>query len=578
MNGTKAGFLYYGLKEVIYGKRLFMEYIMQSEAIREHIVKQIIEKHLEEELHSYVEHIGDQCLIRLRLCDEDLELVFDRLFLNRTRHIFKKNDDTITEYIATSMQYNGEQFEIDLTYFIVYALIHNQQCVEYMQSVWNEDECCQLLEYQEYRSSMFEGLFPTEQIWRVRTLLGFLEKLRKETEYGNSYRQLMDIIYAGYKSDRNRFKKRKVITGGNLRDFYGADCERGEHPVTILAHMSIQLLIMDDLGVRFWIDFDILPVLPLWKSYGNELCSGFLREEETEEEKDQNKNVLNRFMEKYQTVSNIPKITMTENAGNMESTLASVMSMYQLNFRILENFELTEEEVQQLIKQNDSWTIKSYWTMLLTAQLCKCLKQSREAYLNHSMENQNIKSWKTREEKEVLTKLNREYMQKLNYLQEKMTGSDTVIMQLEREVNRLREKEAAQNLLFQKQKQELTALRSYVHGIGECEESKREEQKPEQEKILRWQQEKVLVVGGHVNWQNKLKLMFPSWQFLASDKNNISREVIQGKKYIIFHTEILTHASYYKILAHRFDEQKILYVHSNNVQMCVQELERQWGM
>lgn len=51
--------------------------------------------------------------------------------------------------------------------------------------------------------------------------------------------------------------------------------------------------------------------------------------------------------------------------------------------------------------------------------------------------------------------------------------------------------------------------------------------------------------------------------------------VIANKKYIIFNTDILNHALYYKIMNQRKEGQKVLYVHGCNVNRTLQQIRKQ---
>ena len=87
--------------------------------------------------------------------------------------------------------------------------------------------------------------------------------------------------------------------------------------------------------------------------------------------------------------------------------------------------------------------------------------------------------------------------------------------------------------------------------------------------------EKMLIIGGHINWQRKMKQYLPRSQFLSSDNLHFDNSVLHCKRYIIFNTDVLKHGLYYKIIGQRKKEQKILYVHGNNIDKILQDINRQ---
>lgn len=86
---------------------------------------------------------------------------------------------------------------------------------------------------------------------------------------------------------------------------------------------------------------------------------------------------------------------------------------------------------------------------------------------------------------------------------------------------------------------------------------------------------RVIVIGGHVNWQKRFREQFPQWQFMSADKNNYDGESIRSKEVIIVNTAVLKHSCYYRVLAERGENQILLYVNGSNPERCMQELIEQ---
>lgn len=123
------------------------------------------------------------------------------------------------------------------------------------------------------------------------------------------------------------------------------------------------------------------------------------------------------------------------------------------------------------------------------------------------------------------------------------------------------------------QKQELDELRAYVIGMSEKYAIETDFHHSER-MYCEWKQRKVIVVGGPEVWQRKLREIFPAWKFVGAQRD-VSAQCLEGRKYIVCNTRILTHACYRRIQTLRNREQMVLYVHSSVPERCLQELERQ---
>ena len=94
---------------------------------------------------------------------------------------------------------------------------------------------------------------------------------------------------------------------------------------------------------------------------------------------------------------------------------------------------------------------------------------------------------------------------------------------------------------------ELITLRNYVYSLSQespvIEESKLEDMKNVIAK------KRIIIIGGHINWINKMKKEFPNWRFLDA---NISRtndgKLVEGADIVYFFTDHLSHGTYGKFV------------------------------
>lgn len=58
---------------------------------------------------------------------------------------------------------------------------------------------------------------------------------------------------------------------------------------------------------------------------------------------------------------------------------------------------------------------------------------------------------------------------------------------------------------------------------------------------------KVLVIGGHVNWQNKLKEIYPEFSYIASDNVNFNVGMLKTADLVFFNILHCSHTLYYRV-------------------------------
>lgn len=132
-----------------------------------------------------------------------------------------------------------------------------------------------------------------------------------------------------------------------------------------------------------------------------------------------------------------------------------------------------------------------------------------------------------------------------------------------------RESRAVTEEKYADSEEELTDGRK-VNGDGKARNAVESKESAMAERL-----ERSIVIGGHKNWQKKMRRCLPDSQFLASDYMHFDPAVLRNKKYIIVNTDILKHGLYYKIMSERKKGQKIVYVHGNNVDRVIQEIAEQ---
>lgn len=78
---------------------------------------------------------------------------------------------------------------------------------------------------------------------------------------------------------------------------------------------------------------------------------------------------------------------------------------------------------------------------------------------------------------------------------------------------------------------------------------------------------RITIIGGHTNWTNKLKHIFPAWNYIyLKAADNIDFSIINNSDFVYFFTDCLKHSTYYKAIGIlRNNQTPYNYIHSVNI-------------
>ena len=126
---------------------------------------------------------------------------------------------------------------------------------------------------------------------------------------------------------------------------------------------------------------------------------------------------------------------------------------------------------------------------------------------------------------------------------------------------------------YEEDRDELIALREFVYNSEHDEEDAVQEDKLPEMKVY-IADKNVVIIGGHVNWQNKLKEMFPDWKYVSlTSFKTVDGSMLENKDKVYFYTDYISHTSYYKFIA-AVRERKIPfgYIGSYNLDKVVRQI------
>lgn len=228
------------------------------------------------------------------------------------------------------------------------------------------------------------------------------------------------------------------------------------------------------------------------------------------------------------------------------------------------------------MEQDEKWNRKKYGYILVIACLCKYINELEQLYLENSGQNGELEYWEEKQELQKLKKQIKEYEKMTELLHDEKKKMEEVLWKQEQQIDKLQVLLKETEEKYQKDKQELSALRTYVYVTDKKESDLMPELETlDLERMEFWKNKKVLVLGGHIHWQNKLKDLFPGWQFLSAGQSALLGEIVKGREIIVCNTSILDHSCYYKLMAEKEKGQKLIYTNSSNIQKCISELNAQ---
>lgn len=572
-----------------------------SAGARHTVMEMLMESGETEGLFRLIDAENGGAGLEARWGDDELERVFEAVYSKRLRNRREKLPEEARFFLAPIFELDHREIHVDSLPFLIYAMVRNQRCRTALKEATDReaDRCYEAYRESDLREAAFFCWFLQEDRELARNAAGLLLLARRQAE-GERCRVLMEILNLGYKPLRNQIKKLNAFSGDNFSAALDDNSDMAEN----LSRMMVQMAIAEDLGIPVLHDYLFYIVLQMLLIYEEEMMSppagpACTREGERCYRKLQKENP---YLESYHASFYLAGSETMERGkagnamgaretGKTASAPASPLPggkwgiasppepmellflHYRLHPRMLAGIRLERRECEQIFSLFGALSEEEYESILLAATLCKYIEQLHRRCEENQLEELRCRTRQI-EERERQLVLRQEQLEQRERLiagqreaLERLAGDQTQkIQKLENALRELVER-------HEKEKEELASLRSFAYQLR----AGQEEELPAhgREKLEGLRIEKSLVIGGHSNWQKKMRCHFPNSHFLACDNRNFDPSILRNKRYIIFNTDILKHASYNRIMAERKKGQKILYVHGNNVERCLGELAGQ---
>lgn len=168
-----------------------------------------------------------------------------------------------------------------------------------------------------------------------------------------------------------------------------------------------------------------------------------------------------------------------------------------------------------------------------------------------------------------------DYLQELSELRKKINEQEQenrFLRNQYRQEKNYREELEKVNRRYEEERDELISLREYAYRSEQEQLPLESDEVTDLDEKIRDKQ--IVIIGGHINWINKLKQQFPKWLYIHPDSYKlVDGKILNGKEKVYFFTDYMNHVSYAKYIA-AVRERKIPfgYLGSRNIDYLVRQI------
>lgn len=120
---------------------------------------------------------------------------------------------------------------------------------------------------------------------------------------------------------------------------------------------------------------------------------------------------------------------------------------------------------------------------------------------------------------------------------------------------------------------ELVALREHVYNLTEDDVN---DTVPIGDMTEYLKKLRIIIIGGHSNWVNKMKACFPDWEYISpSATGSIAPSIVEHADHVYFFTDTISHSAYYRYV-NVVRERNISfgYIHGVNIENNIKTIYR----
>ena len=170
--------------------------------------------------------------------------------------------------------------------------------------------------------------------------------------------------------------------------------------------------------------------------------------------------------------------------------------------------------------------------------------------------------------------INEELTANLEEKNNKLNSLESNNLALKEELEKLKKENELLNKQNNNLKNELNSLKKSKIELVELRNAIFNKENLELEEVQEVDLNKIkgIVFGGHPNWISKMQKEI-NWIFISIDAINFDTKLLNDVDYVFVNTNYVSHAMYYKIIENLNESNKLRYINSVNVDICLKEIK-----
>lgn len=583
---------YSGIKYVNYGKANCARELMRYKAVEQHLVEKLLKrKDLADKLGIKVNSFRGKASekwahLEIPSDNETLEQIYEFLMGSHLvgKRGEKRKEDAIQaigydEYIyeMEAVERNREVIEHDIVFMLVYYLIFTDTARTYLWEKYKKEKEELLYFYKKsmFASQYFWKIIPGEYLEQAYCMVGLIVKCR-EYQDGEIYQDIIAALKQNNRRVVNYIKKIDCLVGEDLNQAITEEVMEKDTMVMLVARIISVLLIAESLNKEILVDYDLgkklLHIFRYWDEYEQPVQEW----EENNTRSENNRLFLEKFEEEFTSYTCIDSVFFgTKHNETVTDIPEKIFHIFGINARKMHFVPLNEQEVNALAGLAPAWNQKKYVLVMQIAVLCKYINKLEQYIIDRIVNNTSVQTFEYQEKEAELLKKKREFEKRKREFEDRTEylekSNQTVNIAYEKVKKDLDEQEN----LHVKEREELIALRNFVYQTSGTPLEPDEEEQNYEKTIEDWREQPVVVIGGHSNWQKKIRNIFPKWKYVSAGQSTFPEQILMDRKYIICCTEVLSHSVYYKVIANKQENQALIYTRGINVEKFLMEIKAQ---
>lgn len=488
------------------------------------------------------------------------------------------------------MRQNTEEPSLNIRELLIISLGSSEKIGKDIDKLYEEDSHTYYRIYREsgFVDDVFFALYPTEQAARMRKVVGIIEKAYNE----DSMQVIFTLIRKSHSTIYRYIKNADVVDERHLWKLFLKGGKTGEevsekelgNMVVIASYLLTTMkkpfkpMGALETWLNKWFNFLVQQTRDSFVIPENmvenqaEAVRGYMKDYRVKESNYHIDNVLDNRIE-WEISSRIAekgyRIPFPQEVYDKErkeafragkdSSLIGFYSGMLKGFGISEfiyadlmtkkEYEVMFARYADLVKSNHIPEESQSAAMIASiymAGLAKEYLNTREAILKESEEAAFY-------EQEKITNQYEKKLQKTKESERNMTiqfvGQQERVESMEKTIQTLKKEVERQQQELDKrseQDKEIQALREYVFSL-QADESAEEDNEESLEELTKGK--KVVIIGGNLNWQKKVKEAYPTFSFISGDSKNANLSPLNKKNTLVFfNTSSNSHGLYYRVV------------------------------